>query len=81
MGGIIGGKDSAVSEKTKNILVEIAHFDPVIVRKTGTRLALRTDAELRFEKHINPQFSSHAVHMFLDILQYMKKDIGEHTIE
>ncbi len=81
LGGIIGGKDSAVSEKTKNVLVEVAHFDPVIVRKTGTRLALRTDAELRFEKHINPQFSSHAIHMFLDVLQYMKKDIGEHTIE
>ncbi len=80
LGGVIGGKDSAITETTKNIIIEIANFDPVVVRKTGTRLALRTDAELRFEKYINPQFSSHAIQMVLDTLQYMQRDLGTHTI-
>jgi phenylalanyl-tRNA synthetase beta chain len=34
LGGIIGGKDSAVSETTTNIIVESAHFDQATVRKT-----------------------------------------------
>lgn len=72
---VIWGKSSAISENTKRIFVEIAHFDSVIVRKTGTRLSLRTDAELRFEKYINPQFTAHALQMILDLLQYYKKDL------
>lgn len=34
LAGIIGGKESAINEKTQNIFVEIAHFDPIVVRKT-----------------------------------------------
>lgn len=69
-----------MSESTKRIFVEIAHFDSVAVRKTGTRLALRTDAELRFEKHINPQYTAHALQMVLDLLQYYKRDLGAFDI-
>jgi len=43
-------------------------------------LSLRTDAELRFEKHINPQYTAHAVHMILDLLQYYKRDLGTFDI-
>ena len=77
---MIGGKDSAVTAGTKRILVEIAHFDSVAVRKTGTRLSLRTDAELRFEKHINPQYTVHALQMILDLLKYYKRDLGDFDI-
>lgn len=73
---VIGWKTSAVHDWTKNILVEIANFDPVQVRKTGTRLGLRTDAELRFEKNINPLYSVYAVALFRDALTYASKDLG-----
>lgn len=73
---VVGGKTSGVSEGTKNIVVEIAHFDPVAVRKTGTRLGLRTDAELRFEKHINPIFSLFAFIFFLEEAKYNATDLG-----
>lgn len=69
-----------MTENTKNILVEIAHFDGVVVRKTGTRLALRTDAEMRYEKQINPQYTPHVIQMFLDFLQFAKKDIGNYQL-
>ncbi len=52
--GIIWSNTSWIDENTKNILAEVANFDPIQVRRTGTRLWLRTDAELRFEKTINP---------------------------
>lgn len=80
LAGVIGGKSSAVTDETKNIVVEIAHFDPVAVRKTGTRLGLRTDAELRFEKHINPLFSLYAFIFFLEEIEFFKADLGEFTL-
>ena len=78
--GVIGGLESAVSDTTKNVLVEIANYDPVIVRKTGTRLGLRTDAELRFEKNINPEWSLYSLLLFLDELKYYAKTLGNYEI-
>lgn len=80
LAGIIWWIDSGVTEWTQNILVEIANFDPVTVRKTGTRLGLRTDAELRYEKNINPLRSLHCLLLFLDELKYYKKDLGSFEI-
>ena len=80
LAGVIGGLESAVSDTTKNVLVEIANYDPVIVRKTGTRLGLRTDAELRFEKNINPEWSLYSLLLFLDELKYYTKTLGNYEI-
>ena len=80
LAGVVGGLDSGVTESTKNILVEIANFDAVSVRKTGTRLSLRTDAELRFEKNINPRHTLFSLILFLDELKYYKKDLGDYEI-
>jgi len=51
--GIYGGYNSGVKETTKNIFLESAVFDSVAVRKTASRLLLRTDAAQRFEKGID----------------------------
>ena len=53
--GVMGGLDSAVSEKTTRILLEAAYFHPTVVRKMGKWLSLRTDSSVRFEKGIDPQ--------------------------
>jgi len=47
--GVKGGKKAEVTPKTKNIILEIANFDAVAVRKTSRRLNLITDASKRFE--------------------------------
>lgn len=49
---IIGWKYSAVSDDTKNIIVESAHFDQAIIRKTWKKLWIRTDALNVFEKDL-----------------------------
>jgi phenylalanyl-tRNA synthetase beta chain len=51
--GVFGGNKSGVSEKTKNIFLESAFFDPGTIRKTSFRHGLRTDAATRFEKGID----------------------------
>lgn len=52
LGWIIWWKDSAVSENTKNIVVEWAHFEQAVLRKTWKRLWVRTDALNVFEKDL-----------------------------
>lgn len=50
LAGVMGGFDTMITEKTKNILIESAWFDPVAVRKTAKRLGMHTDASHRFER-------------------------------
>jgi len=49
-GGVMGGFDTMITERTKNILIESAWFDPVAVRRTAKRHGLHTDASHRFER-------------------------------
>ncbi len=47
--GVMGGKDSEVSDSTNTILLEAAIFDPVSIRKTAQRLGLHSEASKRFQ--------------------------------
>jgi phenylalanyl-tRNA synthetase beta chain len=48
--GVMGGASSEVSASTTDVVVESAIFDPVSIRRTAFRYALRSEASLRFEK-------------------------------
>jgi phenylalanyl-tRNA synthetase beta chain len=48
--GVMGGANSEVSPTTRDIVVESAIFDPVSIRRTAFRYALRSESSLRFEK-------------------------------
>jgi len=50
LAGVMGGFDTMITDRTKNILVESAWFDPIAVRKTAKRHGLHTDASHRFER-------------------------------
>ncbi|HEV8047465.1 MAG TPA: phenylalanine--tRNA ligase subunit beta [Terriglobales bacterium] len=50
MAGTMGGFDTMITEKTRNILIESAWWDPVTVRKMSRRHGLHTDASHRFER-------------------------------
>lgn len=52
--GIMGGLDSEIKEDTSEIILECASFNPVSIRKTSSKLALRTDASGKFEKELDP---------------------------
>ncbi len=54
LAGVIGGLDSAINERTKRIVLESACFSASSIRKTSSKLKLRTDASMRFEKAQDP---------------------------
>ena len=53
--GVMGGENSEVSDKTQNILIESAYFNPSSIRKTSKYLGLGTDASYRFERGTDPE--------------------------
>ncbi len=59
--GVFGGYESGVSDKTKNIFLESAYFNPVSVRKTSKRHALQTDSSFRFERGVDPNNTIYAL--------------------
>ncbi|MGQ0554263.1 MAG: phenylalanine--tRNA ligase subunit beta [Planctomycetota bacterium] len=50
LAGLMGGAGSEVHESTQRLFLESASFEPTVVRRTSSRLGLRTDASARFEK-------------------------------
>src|SRR5579864_1533778 len=50
LAGVMGGFDTMITEKTRNILIESAWWDPATVRKVSKRHSLHTDASHRFER-------------------------------
>jgi len=55
LGGIMGGADTEVDERTKNIVLECANFDMNQTRKTAMKYGLFTDASTRFTKNQSPR--------------------------
>lgn len=50
LAGIMGGFDTMITDKTRNVLIESAWFDPVTIRLTARRHGMHTDASHRFER-------------------------------
>ncbi len=50
LAGVMGGFDSMITERTRNVLIESAWFDPASIRRTARRHAMHTDASHRFER-------------------------------
>ncbi len=69
IGGIMGGEDTQITEKTKRVLVEFATFDKKQIRLTSKRLGLRTEASARFEKGVESQRIQLAVSIFLELMK------------
>lgn len=55
--GVFGGIDAGVSETTTEIFLESAYFNPVSVRKTSNRHALKTESSFRFERGADPSIT------------------------
>lgn len=52
--GVMGGKNSGVTDQTTDILLECAYFNPTSIRKTARRHTLNTDSSFRFERGVDP---------------------------
>ena len=59
--GVMGGKNSGVSDKTTKIFLESAYFNAISVRKTAKRHAINSDASFRFERGIDVNITEYAL--------------------
>lgn len=59
--GVFGGLDSGIGDRTTDVFIESAYFNPVWVRKTAKRFGLNTDASFRFERGIDPDIQIYAL--------------------
>lgn len=59
--GVKGGKQAEVTEHTINIILEVANFDPISVRRTAQALNIFTDARKRFENDLSPELATYAM--------------------
>ncbi len=66
--GIMGGLASEIEDDTTSLLLESACFDGVSIRKSSSRLGLRTDASMRYEKMLDPELCAAATARFLTLL-------------
>ncbi len=67
--GVMGGKDTEVTESTKKILLEAAIFNPVTIRRVRQKLGLLSNSSYRFERGINLESVEPASRQAIDLIQ------------
>jgi len=71
LGGIMGGLNSEIKKDTTEIILELANFNPSNIRKTSTRLGLRTDAAARFEKGLAPELAKQGLERIVTLIKQL----------
>ncbi|MBU0999186.1 phenylalanine--tRNA ligase subunit beta [Patescibacteria group bacterium] len=72
--GIKGGKKPEVDDNTKNIILEVANFNPTSIRKTAQAFNIATDARKRFENDLSPELGSFAMQELSSLILEMCPD-------
>jgi phenylalanyl-tRNA synthetase beta chain len=75
LAGVIGGAGSAISSTTTRIVLESACFSASSIRKTSSKLKLRTDASMRFEKAQDPVNTVRGLARALELLREVSPGI------
>jgi phenylalanyl-tRNA synthetase beta chain len=68
LAGVMGGFDTMITEKTRNVLIESAWFYPAAVRKTSRRHGLHTDASHRFERGADFEAATRACNRVAELI-------------
>ncbi|MEY2167910.1 MULTISPECIES: phenylalanine--tRNA ligase subunit beta [unclassified Rhodanobacter] len=66
--GVMGGFDSRVTDATRNIFFEAAHFAPAAIMGRARKLGLHTDASHRFERGVDPELPRRALERATELL-------------
>ncbi|HQC73955.1 MAG TPA: phenylalanine--tRNA ligase subunit beta [Bacilli bacterium] len=73
LAGVMGGKETEIVDGTTDIVLEVAVFDPMTIRKTSQRLALRSESSARFERGVDVNRSQEA----LAYASYLLKNLAK----
>jgi len=71
LAGIMGGELSAVTDLTKEIVVEAANFNQVVIRRGSKALGVATDASLRFERSLTVYLAELGMQRTLNLIQQL----------
>jgi phenylalanyl-tRNA synthetase beta chain len=66
--GVMGGLDSGITNNTTSIIFESANFEAGSIRRTSTKLGLRSDSSARFEKSLDPNMAALALEMAVKLV-------------
>ncbi|HET8898507.1 MAG TPA: phenylalanine--tRNA ligase subunit beta, partial [Rhodanobacteraceae bacterium] len=66
--GVMGGFDSRVTDSTRNVFLEAAHFAPAAIMGKARKLGLHTDASHRFERGVDPDLPARALERASELL-------------
>lgn len=66
--GVMGGESSSITEQTKRIFIECAHFDRASIRNTSQALHLSSDSSYRFERFVDKERAALALVRAIQLL-------------
>ncbi len=66
--GVMGGLNCEITPHTTDIILEVATWNPIMIRKTSQRHFLRSDAAQRFEKSLDPEITGIAFHRAIELI-------------
>lgn len=67
--GIMGGENSMITDNVKTMLFEAATFDGTNIRLSGKKLGMRTDAQAKFEKGLDPNTAMEAMNRACQLIE------------
>ncbi len=67
--GVMGGLTTEVENDTKNIILESAYFDPLAIRRTSTKLGLKSESSTRFERKVDYERVERALDYAAQLMQ------------
>ncbi len=69
LAGVMGGKNSEITDTTTATILEVATFDAANIRRTSVAVGIRSDASMRYEKSLDPELNWYAVSEFLRLIR------------
>jgi len=79
--GIKGGTKAEVDNNTKNIVIEVANFNPTTTRKTSKKIGINTDAVKRYENEITPELCSVVMDAISDMIYSLSGGEAENIVD
>ncbi len=74
--GIMGGENSKITDDVETMLFEAACFDGTNIRLSGKKLGMRTDAQAKFEKGLDPNTTLEAINRACQLIE----ELGAGTV-
>jgi len=80
VGGVMGASDSGVTESTRDLILEVAYFDPVRIRRTAKALGITSDSSYRFERGVDPNDAHYVIERLQTLIQSVSGGVSAQDI-